>query len=97
VLANRDVITDFVHGEDQIQLKATRFGLASLRGDLTAARFVEGTEATTAQQRIIYDTSGTVGRLYYDSDGNGAATKVLFATFNGPKPVLHLSDFDVIA
>jgi Ca2+-binding RTX toxin-like protein len=96
VLANRDVITDFAAGGDQIQLKASRFGLVSLRGDLTAARFIEGTEATTAQQRIIYDTSGSTGRLYYDADGNGTAAKVLFATFNGPKPVLHLSDFDVI-
>ncbi|MBJ6125643.1 hypothetical protein JAO75_09535 [Microvirga sp. BT325] len=51
--ASRDIITDFIQGDDQIQLKASIFGLGALRGDMIATRFVVGSEATTAAHRFI--------------------------------------------
>ncbi len=57
--AHADTINDFHSGEDQIQIVARYFGVgAATRGDLAANRFFEGTAATTATQRFIYDKSG---------------------------------------
>jgi Ca2+-binding RTX toxin-like protein len=42
---------------------------------------------------LIYNT--TTGDLYYDSDGNGAATAVKFAVLGGA-PSIALTDFLII-
>ncbi|WP_281024353.1 M10 family metallopeptidase C-terminal domain-containing protein [Microvirga calopogonii] len=100
-LTNRDVIVDFkAQGADQIRLSASVFNLGATLGDLLDSQFIVGTEATTRQQRIIYDTSGSVGRLYYDRDGSATTfSKVEILSFRAPfhKPVLTLADFDIIA
>jgi Ca2+-binding RTX toxin-like protein len=99
VAAHRDTITDFsTQDGDQIQLKASAFGLGALRGDLSATRFIIGSEATAASHRLIYEKNATTARLYYDADGSGAnSQKVLLVTFTTSKPDLGLTDFDVIA
>jgi Ca2+-binding RTX toxin-like protein len=91
---NVDTIADFTAGEDRIALENAEFsGLAS--GTLSAAAFVANTTgiATTAAQRIIYETD--TGALFFDVDGNGAAAAVQFATL-GAGLVLGHTDFLVV-
>ncbi|MGL4319452.1 MAG: beta strand repeat-containing protein [Paracoccaceae bacterium] len=78
---NRDRISDFAVGVDEIHVENAVFvGIAS--GALSAARFVANTtgNATTANQRIIYETD--TGKLFYDADGSGAGAKQQFATLS---------------
>ena len=77
-----DTITDFAGGQDGIVINV---GWASdlALGSITAAQFRAGagvTTATTATQRLIYNS--TTGNLYFDADGNGgqAATLILTLT-----------------
>lgn len=39
---------------------------------------MRGTSAQDAGDRILYDSA--TGQIWYDSDGTGAAAKILFAT-----------------
>jgi Ca2+-binding RTX toxin-like protein len=57
---------------------------------LTAAQFVTGTAATTADQRFIYNS--TTGALLFDYDGNlsGAASQIATLSTN---PALGITDF----
>ncbi|MGB8811767.1 MAG: hypothetical protein WCC57_01130 [Paracoccaceae bacterium] len=90
---NIDRITDF-GTQDQIALENAVFiGLAT--GPLALAQFaanLTGT-ATTGSQRILYDTDS--GVLFFDADGNGAATRVAFAVLP-PGLGVTAADFDVI-
>ncbi|WP_246504947.1 hypothetical protein [Microvirga antarctica] len=95
--ASSDTIVDFTAGEDQLQLKASVFRLGAVRGDLTADKFILGSDATLATQRLIYEKTATTAKLYYDADGSGASLKVLVAQFTTIKPTLGLADFDIIA
>lgn len=77
-----DHIKGFTVGVDAVQMF---FGWAPdlAYGHATTAQFLSGagvTAATTVEQRVIYDTA--TGRLYFDSDGNGAAASVLIATID---------------
>ena len=49
-------------------------------GALAASAFRAGAAATTAAQRIIYNSAN--GQILYDADGNGAGAAILFATVN---------------
>lgn len=72
-----DTIADF-GAEDRIGLDAGLFrGLAEVATAVAADRFVLGTAARDADDRIIYDQA--TGRLFYDGDGNGAGAAVQFA------------------
>jgi Ca2+-binding RTX toxin-like protein len=76
---NVDRFADFNAVADTIRLENAIFtGLAD--GNLAATGFVQNTtgNAADASDRIIYESD--TGRLYFDSDGTGAATKVHFAT-----------------
>src|SRR5262249_49676779 len=76
-LANRDVITDFSHADDTIQLSHSFFaGMGT--GALKPKFFFAGTHAHDTDDHIIYNKA--TGALYYDSDGTGAHAQVLFAT-----------------
>lgn len=89
---NVDSVQDFVSGTDHLLLDHNIFtGLST--GALAAGAFVIGTTAQDADDRILYDAA--TGNLYYDADGNGAGTAVLFATLSG-HPTLAASDLAVI-
>jgi len=62
-------------------------------GTLTAAAFHAGVRATDADDRIIYNRA--TGGLYFDSDGDGVHTQLLFAVLT-TKPPLTAGDFAVI-
>ena len=78
---NKDTITDFVSGTDDIQFsKAIFTGLGSSVGNLTESQFWSGAGVTKAHDiddRIIYNT--TSGALYYDADGSGKGAAVQVA------------------
>ena len=76
---NVDTITDF-GASDQLQLHHLVFTQAGSVGTLSDNAFVSGAGLTTGQDaddRIIYNT--TTGNLYYDADGSGAGSSILFA------------------
>ncbi|QDM41002.1 Calx-beta domain-containing protein [Altererythrobacter sp. TH136] len=73
---NVDTIQDFEAGVDQISLSSSIFGNLAT-GELSATAFTVGTQATTADQRIVYDQA--TGKLFYDADGSGSGEAVLFA------------------
>ena len=94
-LTNRDTITDFNTGNDTIRLENTGTGLfnALLTGALAASAFKligPGGSAVDADDRILYKQS--TGQLFYDADGSGAGTAILFATLTGT-PVIDQTDF----
>jgi Ca2+-binding RTX toxin-like protein len=76
---NVDRVTDFNATADTIRLDNAVFA-ALPTGALAANRFVLGTAALDAADRIIYQRS--TGQLWYDRDGTGGAAKVLFADLN---------------
>lgn len=87
--SNVDTITDFASGSDVIALNRSVYGALDA-GVLAAAAFETGTAATTAETRIVYDPA--TGSIYYDADGNGAGSMVLFAVLS-PGAALSASNF----
>ncbi len=87
---NRDFVVDFVSGEDRIGLSAEFFGLDA--GALTEDRFALLGGAVDSTDRIFLDEA--TGRLFYDSDGPGGASRTLIADF-GDGTALELSDIFV--
>jgi len=87
-----DTVFNFQSGKDVIAL--TNLGLS--KGTLSADTFTKDAglhEATTAAQRIIYDT--TSGNVWFDADGVGAQQAVLLAVM--PQlPEIKNTDFVVI-
>ena len=96
---NVDSISGFVPGSDTIELENSIF--SGIGGSLSAAEFraaAGATTATTAGQRIIYNT--TTGDLYWDADGNaGGSAPVRFANLTNPDgshPTLVNTNFIMI-
>ena len=90
--AGVDSLFGGVGNDDIIHLDDLVFtGLAA--GTLAATAFVTGTAALDAGDRIVYDAA--TGALYYDSDGDGAAAQLQFATLN-PAATLSNVDFMVV-
>jgi serralysin len=91
---NVDVVTDFTHDVDLIQLENAIFkGIGS---GLSASEFYARAGITAAHDssdRIVYDTSS--GKLYCDVDGRGGTAAVHFATLTS-KPVLDYADFVIV-
>ena len=76
--SNMDTITDYSVASDRIEVDDAVFvGLTA--GALGATAFSSNINgfATTASQRIIYETD--TGFLWFDADGDGAAARVRFA------------------
>ncbi|MDT8759739.1 FG-GAP-like repeat-containing protein [Sphingomonas psychrotolerans] len=72
-----DRIADFVSGADHIELGGLAFaGIGA--GELDVTRFVSGSVALDAGDRIMYDQAS--GALYYDADGAGGTEAVHFAS-----------------
>lgn len=90
--ANADTIVDFLSGTDRIALARTAFaGLAA--GPLGEDALVIGTTAQDANDRILYDS--TNGLLYFDRDGTGSITPVVFAQLDSA-PAIAATDIVII-
>ena len=92
---NVDHIADFLHGADRILLSggAGQPFAALAEGALAEGSFVTGIAAADADDFIIYDSAS--GQIFYDADGSGAGSAVLFATVQ-PGVALSAADFIVI-
>ena len=94
---NIDTITDFGNGADSFTLDRAIFGTLSTGATLTAAELISGAglaAATTAGQRILYNT--TNGVLSYDADGSGlTAAPVAFAMLTG-SPAITAAQFNLV-
>ena len=88
---NVDTINDFTAVDDTIELASSVFGTLAA-GTLGADAFVIGSGATTASQRIIYNSD--TGSLFYDADGSGAGAAIQFATL-GTGLAITNADFEV--
>ena len=77
--SNVDVITDFNPVDDVIYLENAVFKSLRKVGELAASAFTSNEEgrALDASDRVIYDSH--TGNLYYDADGTGGQSAVLFA------------------
>jgi Ca2+-binding RTX toxin-like protein len=76
---NRDVISDFSIAQgDTIELENAVFTSIATTGTLAVSAFFTGAAATTASQRILYNSA--TGSLLYDQDGSGAIGSIAFAT-----------------
>jgi Ca2+-binding RTX toxin-like protein len=81
-LGNVDRLIDFetiLGDDDTLKFKGSILGNAVAAGVLSADDFAEGTAATDATDRFIFDQ--TSGQLWFDEDGTGAIDQVLLATF----------------
>jgi Ca2+-binding RTX toxin-like protein len=89
---NLDVIADFNVADDTILLAEDIFSsLSAALGNLPAGQFVIGTAAQDADDHIIYNNA--TGALFYDSDGNGAASQVQFARLSAGLALSNLDFF----
>ena len=104
--SNVDKILDFgtktgTSNNDSILLDDdifTKLGTVSTTTQLAASKFAANAagKAMDASDRIIYETD--TGKLFYDSDGNGSASKVLFAIVGSDThPSLKAADFFVVS
>lgn len=90
---NADLIFGFTPGQDKIVLDQEIFTQIGPKGALAAGRFVAGTEAGDANDRIIYDAASH--RIWYDADGSGSGAKKLIVTLDGPI-ALTAADIQII-
>lgn len=92
-----DQVTDFRVGHDLVQLANNIFVGIGSEGPLDPDIFHVGSQATTPEQRIIYDPNagGNFGVLYYDSNGSNPGGQQQFAKLNG-HPQLSADDIFVI-
>lgn len=88
---NVDNIDDFSVVDDTIRLDNAIFAAITGTGAMIAAQFHASAAGTAidANDRILYDSDD--GGIYYDSDGNGSAARVLFARID---PGLSLTSAD---
>ena len=91
---NVDRITDFKVADDTLRLDNTFFTALS-EGVLTADAFRANTTglAADSSDRIIYETD--TGKVFFDADGSGSGTSVLFATLN-PSLAVTNHDFFIV-
>ncbi|MEO8242416.1 MAG: calcium-binding protein [bacterium] len=91
-------VTDFSHASDSIGLSGFNFGTGALaNGPINAANFLQGSfatapTATLAEAQFFYDRS--LGYLWLDRDGTGAAAPVLALILDN-HPQLNASDMIV--
>ena len=92
---NIDMITDFVHGVDKIQLSKSGMSNLGAVGVLNSADFKLSTAVQDLSDRIIYNK--TTGALWYDADGCGLSVPVQFAIIGlFTHPTLSNADFSIV-
>ena len=91
-LTNADTITDFVAGEDKVELDRTIFSALAEEGSLFSEYFLATSSgiAGDANDYLLYNTA--TGALLYDTDGNGQGIAVEFANL-ATTPALTAKDF----
>ena len=93
-----DTITDFTSGADKIHLSDEVFTALDAPGMLASSAFLASTSgvATTAAQRLIYNTSS--GALFYDADGSGTQHDAVQIGLVGmtTHPALATTDFLIV-
>jgi Ca2+-binding RTX toxin-like protein len=85
-------ITDFVSGQEHIQLDSKIFKALGI-GALSDSAWVDGTTATNSNQHILYNSSN--GELFYDVDGSGKKAAVLIGVVDNHAALTH-GDFMVV-
>jgi Ca2+-binding RTX toxin-like protein len=76
--SNVDAVSGFVRADDRFLLDDAVFAGVGAVGALALGAFRTGTAALERDDRIIYNKAQ--GKIYFDADGFGGATQVLFAT-----------------
>lgn len=87
-----DAIADFEPGTDKLLLIGAAFG-GLTKGELIPEQFFTGVGATSASQRIGYNTS--TGEVLFDADGAGGTDAQVLATLAG-NPDLSRTDITVL-
>jgi Ca2+-binding RTX toxin-like protein len=94
--ANKDTVTDFVHGSDILQFSKVVFSAIT---SWTASAFWSGAGVVAGHDltdRIVYNTS--TGNLYYDADGSGAGAAMLVALIGiNNHPGVTFNDIQLVA
>ncbi|MCV9963396.1 hypothetical protein OIU34_15945 [Pararhizobium sp. BT-229] len=92
---NVDTITDFNVADDTIQLDDAIFKSILATGELLSGYFRSNTTglAQDANDHVIFEKD--TGELYYDTDGTGAASGILFAKVTAGLSLTH-ADFFVV-
>jgi serralysin len=93
---NKDTISDFINGQDNIRLDKDIFTSLTNEGVLSSEYFLANATgaAGDANDYILYNT--TSGALFYDADGNGQGVAIQFATLT-TKPAISANDFMIAA
>jgi len=98
-ITNKDTITDFQPGADELQFSKAIFAALGDEGELKVEQFWSSATAVAAHDsddRIIYNTS--TGALYYDADGTGGIAAVQVAIIGTTThPALQYTDMHVVA
>ena len=90
--AGRDIVSDFEHGIDKIEISMSGFGgSAGFSG--SGSLLTLGSAAHSTSEHLLYDAA--TGLLRFDPDGNGPERAIAFAQFTN-KPVLDAGDFTLV-
>jgi subtilisin family serine protease len=89
-----DRIVNYSVADDTIYLDLMVFTAFGKLGAIAAGAFNTGSDATEADDRILFNK--TTGDLFYDADGTGRGAAVQFATIAGLTGTLSSQDFILI-
>jgi Ca2+-binding RTX toxin-like protein len=87
-----DVVTDFVVGEDKLELSASHFGLDN--GETFDFLFGANPHSSGTASTLLFDT--TTGGLWWDADGTGSAEAVLIGLIKNGAAIANLTAADII-
>lgn len=90
--ADRDIISDFNHADDTIQLSKAAFKAFGAKID--GGEFFKGTKAHDANDHLIYNKAN--GAIYYDDDGTGHHAQVLIGQLSNHPNNIAVNDFVLV-
>lgn len=92
---NADFVTDFNGANDTIMLDNKIF-TKLVDGAVASSHFTSNSAgiALDGDDYLVYDNDS--GNLYYDADGNGAGSAILFAQLTNSNPIVTFQDFLVV-